>query len=404
MTDTKPPSPSAQFIRSIKGAIAYWRKRTQEMDDNTIRRLDAERQNIFQAVQFGLVPPQTWRDAAMVVLQTFDLIEQRGYWQEWIPVMEMAITHCADDQLHLKVKLLNQLGQFYRFLWQLVPALAAHKEAETIAQQLRDEQMLAESHCSLSELYLRQRQYDKAEQYGQSALTQFTNVDVEEKWLAATLNTLGELARFRGDLLLAEKRLSQAAAHWRSLNKPVRIARTLNDLAVTFLAAGKFEQAHQCYIEVVTLLEPTTNELDKVMVQINLGVLYFRQEKWIEAEAVFRKADSACIQQSPNIYYQALIANNLGNVLLKQNRLEEAALYLHNAAAFWRQTGDNLELANTLGTLAETTIAQKRVLDAIPLYEEAIEILSDIPDDARAENLQKSFVAQQEAIQFTSKQ
>ncbi len=86
MSEQKPPSPSPQFIRSTKAAVAYWRRRTQITADDTMRQLNRERQNLFQAVQFGLELPQTQHDAATVAWQVFDLVERQGYWQEWIPV------------------------------------------------------------------------------------------------------------------------------------------------------------------------------------------------------------------------------------------------------------------------------------------------------------------------------
>ncbi len=396
-------SPDPQFIENIIAGLAYWQAQTAELDDRAISQLDAERQNLYRIVQYGLELPQTWRDTAVVILQSFNFVERRGYWREWIPVLEKAIAESDEEYSPVKFRLLNQLGQLYRFVMQWPPALAAHEAAETIARQLENEQMLAESHCHLSELYLRQRQYDKAEQYGLAALNRFTKVGAPERWLAVTLSTLGELARFRGNFALAEERLFQAISHWRLLNEPVRIARALSDLAVTFLVAEKLERAERCLTEVAALLEPTGYELDKVMVQINFGLLHFKQESWIEAELAFRKADSSYLRRSPHIYYRALVANNFGNVLLKQGRLAEAASCLQDAISLWRQANDNLELGNTLGTLAETLVAQEQYTDAMPLYEEAITLLSDFPDDARAKELQEKFLGQRKATIIKAK-
>lgn len=391
-------TPDPQFVESILVGLTYWRERTAHIDDQVIGELDAERQNLHRIVRYGLVLPQTWQSAAAVILQSFNFVERRGYWREWIPVLEKAIARCDKEHIPVKFKLLNQLGQLYRFVLQWTPALAAHEEAETIAQQLGDEQKLAESYCHLSELYLRQRQYSKAEKYGLAALARFMKIDATERWIAITSSTLGELARFRGDLAQAEERFSQAISYWRILNEPVRIARVLNDLAVAFTTAAKFEQAEKCLKETILLLGPTPNELDKVMAQINFGLLHFRRENWIGAEAAFRKANSSYLQKSPHIFYRALVANNLGNVLLKQDRLEDAASYLQDAITLWRQADDKLELANTLGTLAETLVAQRRQEEAIALFEEAIDLLSEYPDDTWVQKLQQNFMAQQKAI------
>lgn len=403
MTQHPQPRSTPRFTQIIHDALAHWQSRTAALDDDLIQALDADRENLFRLVEFGLGLAETQRETAVVIRQSFHFIERRGYWREWTPFLEKAIAGCTDEHAPLKLRLLNQLGQFHRFMRQLAPALAAHKEAETLARRLENKQMLAESHCYLSGLYLRQREYDKAETYGVSALDKFTEAGASEWWLAVTLSTLGELARSRGNLSLAEERLSQAVSYWRSLDDPVRIARALNDLAIVFLKAEQLGQAQRCYGEAAALLEPTNNELDKVMVQINLGVLYFKQERWTKAETAFRQADSTYLRWSPHIFYKALVANNLGNVLLKQERLGEAVSYLKNAITLWQQAEDDLERANTIGTLAEALVAQKKQSDALPLYEEAIDLLAKHPDDAWAKELREKFVAQRKGIQVTAK-
>lgn len=387
-------SPDPQFIENIVASLTYWEGRTAHIDEPDIRELNRERRNLYRIVQYGLVLQQTWRSAAIVILQSFYFIERCGYWHEWIPVLEKALAWGEDEHVLLKFKLMNQLGQLHCFARQWAPALVAHKAAEKIAEQLGDEQMLAECYCHLSKLYLGQRKYDQGEKYGLSALQWFTDANAGERWIAITLSTLGELARLHGDLLLSEERLAQAVSYWRLIDEPVRTAHALNNLATTFLAAGKLVQAEQCLKEVVVLLGTTANELDKVLVHINLGGLDFRRENWIGAEAAFQEANSSYLRRSPYIYYRALVATNLGNVLLKQGRLEEATAYLQDAVSLWRSADDNLELANTLGALAETLVSRGQSLDAIPLYEEAVTLLSYFSNNAWAKELHEKFTKQ----------
>jgi len=391
-------SPSPHFVKAIHASLSYWQERTNQLDDRAIGKVDAERQNLYRAVQFGLVLPQTWQATAIVILQSFDLVERRGYWQEWLTTVERALNICPQDERQLRFKLLIRLGQLQRFTRQLAQAIETHYAAEAVAQQLGDAQALAEAHFNLSECYWYSRDYEKADHYGLSALEQFEQLNVDLKWCAATLNTLGMVAWWRGDLPLAEQRLSKAVDYWRIIAQPTQLARVLNNLAGTLRSAKKYELALQYLDEAGQKLASTTSELDKTMVNITRGGLYYDLQQWAKAEAAFRQADSLYLARSGHIFYQALVAQGLGNTLLKQGRLVEAEEYLHQGLALWRQASDNLMLANTLGTLAETLAAQGRSVEAIALYDEALTHLAQHPGDAWARKLHSEFQTQKRTL------
>lgn len=389
MTNKKPLSP--QFVRSTQAAIAYWHRRTQEIDDETIQQLDTERQNLFQALQFGLALPQTWHDTAEVALQAFDLVQRRGYWQEGIAVLEQALAVCPDGQLSLRFHLLSRLGQLQRFSQQLQTAIETHLQALTVAQEVGDPQIMGIAYHNLSEDHLRCRDYTATEKYGQAALTALHNLEGAAYWEALTLGTLGEMARFCGDLAASEAMLSQAVAIKRKLGQPIPLIRILNILAITLQTAGKFNEALHCYEEASRLLAATSYELDKIMIQINLGALYFQLKQWPEAEAALRQVNLTYLRQTNKTYYEAATAQNLGNLLLKQGRPRETTPYLQRAIMLWKTIGEEFEQANSLEILGEALVAQGQITDALPLYEEAIVLLKKFPEDARAQKLLAEF-------------
>ncbi len=391
MTNYTAPTPSPQFIHSTKAAIAYWHRRTQAIDDNAISQLDFERQNLFQAVQFGLALPQTLQEAAIVALQAFNLVERRGYWEEWIPVLEQAATFCTDKQLHLKFELLSRLGQLQRFSQQLSTAIETHREAENLAQQLGHKQSLAIAYCNLSEDYLRCHDYATTERYGQAALAALNNLEGMKHWEAITLNTLGEVARVRDNLAMSEEMLSKGVAIRRKLAQPIFLMRALNNLAVTLQTAQKFNSALQSYEEASELLAATSYELDKAVVQINLGALYSRLEQWDKAETILRQVNLTHLRQSNTKYHEAATMQGLGNVLVKQHQPDEAIPYLQHAITLWQTIGEGLEQANSMETLGEAHAAQGQVAEAIPLYQEAIALLKKFPGNARAQKLMAEF-------------
>lgn len=396
MSTPQPPSP--QFVKSIAAGVAYWKQRTGNLSDQAIVSLDAERQNLYRIVEFGLTLSETWRETAVVTLQTFDFVERYAYWQEWIPFLEQAIARCARQDRQLKIKLLNRLGQLYRFLRKLPAAINTHQKAAVIAQALNDKRMSAEVHFNLGADYLDKRDYAKAEQYGQLALAGLAEFPQAQSLRASTLKDLGMVANAVGDLELALTRLHQSVILRRSLNQPLFLARALNDLAITLFSAQAYDEARNYLTEAMALLIPTAHELDKAKAQNNLGMIYYAQAKWPQAEQAFRQANSIYERQPGNIYHLAVGANNLGNIMLQRQNLAMAETYLRRSIELWQKIDDAPMRANTLGTLGEVMAAQGSTTEARQLYEGAITILNAYPDDVWASNIAQKLKKKQRNI------
>ena len=386
---------SSQFVESVAAGIAYWRVQTREINDQTLSELDNERHNLYRAVEYGLKLKQTWRDTAVVSLQAFPLVERRGYWTDWIPVLERAVSLCPDEESELKCKLLNRLGQSYRLNRQLDLAIEVHHQSESIGRQSGNDRTLAEAYCHLGEAYLRRRDYEQAERYGREALSRFEQMAGADEWMIAVLNTLGEAARFRGDMARAEERFDRAITLARQNNHSLQLVRLLSNQALNFQETGQYRDALDCLTEAGSILAETANELDKVSVQNNIGLLYYKQGQWQEAEMAFHRADTDYLRRSPNFHLQAQVANNIGNTLIKQAKFESAVSYLRQAVDLWLQADDKLELANTSGSLAEALAGQGNTNQALAHFEEALALLAHFPDDTWAVRLRSDFRQQQ---------
>jgi tetratricopeptide (TPR) repeat protein len=353
--------------------------------------LDVERQNIFRAVQFGLAFPETWLETAGLILQSWIFIERRGYWRDWIPFISEAIAQCGDKEQTLKGRLLNRLGHSQRLDRQLKAAIASHLEAKIIAQALGDELLLARANHFLTTVYAHQKDFAEAERHGLEALATLARVAPGSEYMATTLNELGRIARWQGDFALAQARYGQAIDCWRELDNRSDLATTMLNLAETLQAVDRFEEALALYDEVIPMFSHAGSELRKILAQTNLGALYYRKGDYALAEASYRRADLAYLRRVGNLHFQAIVANGLGNVLLKQGRLEAADSYLRQGLSLWRQLDDEINRANTMGTLAETLVAKGEMAEARSLYAQACELLSANPDHVWARKLLGEF-------------
>lgn len=393
MTSLAEKSMDNEFVASILRSLDYWQSQTQHLQPDQIKQLDKQRRNLNTAVQFGLIQPETWEATATVLLQAFNFAEWRGYWQEWIPTLEQALANAPEKETVLYGSLLNRLGQLYRLSHQFPEALERHNRALDLGKLLAEPELVAFSYYNLCILHLNQNQAGEAKRYGDRALKIAETLPDQDRLLAFVLIALGQVARFSGDLQMAEDYLRQATILWRSLFDPVYLARVLNDLGNTLRDQNKFQAAQAAFSEAFTILQPTTNVIDKAKIQLNLGFLFYRQERWIEAEKSFCRIDQIALQEQNDFVLLGLVNNNLGNTYLKQQRNEEAAQALEKAITIWRSLGNELELANSLGTLAEVQSELDQFEQAKTLYQEALRLLVAYPESAWGQKLVGQFEA-----------
>jgi tetratricopeptide (TPR) repeat protein len=380
---------AASWAKSIEANIVYWSTHLNQLPDKQWHTLDIERFNIFRAIHFTLSLPEEAVDATLkdhwrkLSELLFRFVERRGYGHEWIPLMERLVEKFEADS-HEQCQLLNRLGELYRLTQQLVKATETHQKALQIAQQAEDELEVARAHFNLGTDHYRRGELDVAVHHGQTALEIFTRLGLSGRETAAALNLSGLVAKAQGNFNLAETCLRQAVSIWQQLDQPPEQARTLNNLALTLTEQEKVEEALQCYAEARVVLARTASELDRILVYLSEGTLYFNLERYAEAEATFQRINLAFLREAGHLLYQALALNNLGNVALVQEEYGRAEKHLRECVLLWQQIGDEIEVADTLGVLGDVMAAMDRVDEAISLYEEALALLSRHPDDSRA--------------------
>jgi tetratricopeptide (TPR) repeat protein len=239
------------------------------------------------------------------------------------------------------------------------------------------------------------RQYGDAETCGRFALETFTRLDTRDDLITNCYWALGSIARRRGDIDAAREQLTHATNLARTTQQPTYLARMLNELSWLLLEIAEYDEALVYSAEAEQTLATTASERDKVQVQLNRGLLYYRQQKWTEAELAWRHAlNSAYFRQSGEIDEQARLAHNLGTVLLKQGYLVEAEAQFSYARQLRQELQDNIALANTTGSLAQVYAEQGKQDEASALLEEALQLLGAYPDDAFAQILRPQFETQ----------
>ncbi len=375
---------SREFANSLAANITYWRGRTSDTGDDNLRIIDQDRANLFRAVEFGLGLPDTYQDTAILIVQCYTFIVQRGYFREWIPIVAKMVSCCSDADLDVKGRLLDQLGIYYRRNRQLDAAAAAHLEEEQIGLLLADDSRIAFARMQLSSVFWRKRQYNKAEEYALSALEGFSRLEDSEEKIAGCLSNLGNIALDRGEHDLAEERFKQSITLYRQLDQPADLAATLKNISRVYEQKGNYDESLLALIEAADILAPTDYEIEKAAVEINIGMSYFRLGELDLAEAAFRRADTPFMRESGPVFNRALTANNMGNIYLAREMWDQAEMILLESVSLWKQARAQLNLANTLSGLAEAHVGKGELDEALQYYEEAIEIVAKNTEDSWA--------------------
>jgi tetratricopeptide (TPR) repeat protein len=387
--------PSPEFTDSIIASLEYWEARTRNMDDRVIGQIDVRRQNLFRSVRFGLTLKNAWPVAARVALQTIPLVNRRLYRAEWIPVLEQLLVRCPPNEVSVKFDLLIQLGRMQRLERRFADASRTLGRAEVLARELADASAMARAQYNLGRVCLDRRQYEESERHSTAALALLSDLqDADQTLLAWTLDSLGRINQARGDYAEAAQFLTRRLAIERAIGDPTGIARALNDLGNIQRLLEHLDEAVDSFLTAEQLLASTDNELDKTVIRLNLGATYFDRGEWTLAEQALKQAYSPYLRQSGNLLYQATVTVSLGNVLLKQERLIEAEAYLRLSIDLWRRVSDDLNLANAVGSLGEVLALKGETSEAIRLFDEALEVLSEYPDHPWAVGSLKIFEAE----------
>jgi tetratricopeptide (TPR) repeat protein len=388
------------YIHLILTGLRYWQTQAGNLDDAAIAALDKGRLNLHQILEEGLRLEATQLPTAELMIRLGHFIETRGYWEEWLPLLERAVAACAAAPA-LQARLLYSQGYFLaEKQGRYEEGVAVLQAARQAAQTADDQRLLAESLFYLGEIQRQMHRYDAASRYAHEALALFRQQPASGSWVAATLNCLGNIARHQGEWDTAVQYLTESVALWRQDPRTVRLARVLTDLAAACTHQGAVEKALTCLAEANQLVVDSPHELDKTRILSNIGVAYYRQAVWAEATHAFHQANTPYLQNSPDLFMRATIANNLGNVLYEQQHWTKAEAYLRQAIPLWRAQNDDLSLGNSLGSLGKVLAAQGKKREACEQLAAALVLLAKFPDNNWAKKLTAEFHDHQQRLCF----
>ena len=389
--------PFPYTAEQIERHLQYWLSFVKQRSSAKRGWFDKEHPNMFAVFNASLQLPdkerteQTnhlWLRLAEEVTQT---TQQHGYAAIWSAILANLTGKFHNHPLHY-CQLLNRLGTVYSQCQQPEEAINSHEQAMEIATKHNATIEIAEAYFGLALAHYHAQSYLESIEHSQLACQIFEkNVAQPNRKLAAALNLYGLTKQKVNDLEDSIKALNNACDIWSQLDLKPEWVRTLNNLAIAYRQAGNIDKAISCYQKANPLLQMFDSRLDQALVAISESRLYFVLGDYAKAESILVRVDIAYLKRAEQFLYRAFILNNLGQVLIKLDRLEEAQTFIEDSIQDWKHINHETELANTISGLGKLYEMKKDFNQARHLYLQALSLTENRPKEhVRANKIYKS--------------
>ena len=220
---------------------------------------------------------------------------------------------------------------------------------------------------SLSDIFQRQGQYEKARLKLEEARSEFIIID-NRPMATLCLQTIGNILQMQGQY--EEARLKLEEAHSESIVIGLGVTQRLQSLSHSLRMQGQYEEARLKLEEARSEFIVIGNRLGAATCLQGLGNILLEQGQYEEARLKLEEVHSEFIVIG-NRLGATQVLQCLGNILLVQAQYEEARLKLEEARSEFMVIGDRLGAIGCLQSLGNISLVQAQYEEARLRLEEA---------------------------------
>ena len=385
----------ATFIEMIDRNLSYF-KELFESDDASFNSLNTQQEGLRRSIQFGAKSADTNAKAADLFINSFTFIQQQGNYQPWVRTAIRLANHFQDSDQYLLTRVVSSLGFLQQELGQTEKAEHAFRSAERLALENEDTAAVASAWYYLGVLEYRNYRSEQAKVHLEQAKLLFeSELDLEDKdnkrIYGFVLNLLGLISQQGEDYKVAEAYFKQAEIIFNTLDSDH--LSTLTDINLSYLYArmGDLEKAEQKLFSVAAYAVDKGLILRHADVVFTLSEIYIEQERWQEAYDAVNTIKIAELQKRGQLRHVALAKNDLGNSSTWLGRYDEALMYLSEALPLWDQLGDEVQYANSYGSMGHAYAELGEWRKAKHHYTKALKIMKAFNDEFRVQRFVDEF-------------
>lgn len=384
------------FIRRIRANAAHLLSVVRAIEDREYRSLDSEWPNLQQAILYGLDYPETLAETAELWKALIGFIESRGFFGAWQSVTRRVVEKLDVMSPNLACRVANEAGFFLEKVKDYELALEMHTAALKSAEAAGDAFERSLAILGVGAVQLNLRKFDEAEGNTRAALDLLDELDGERLHYSGGLTLLGMITFERGDYAEAKLRFEEAAHGYLKAGHRRKAVNSMSLVARTEDRAGDYRGAIATLNAALELLKPGVDPIAWTDVYLNLGTSHFHLGDYSQAKAAFLAIDQPYLEKHGMFSHLMHTTNNLGNVALKEKEWEQARDYLAYSIGLARRLGNEFNLGNSLGDLAEVLLKLDEREAARVALDEAVDALEAYPENRWARKRLAEILAQRE--------
>jgi tetratricopeptide (TPR) repeat protein len=375
--------------RSIEAVYARIEPELQELSTEI-------REQAWHALDYGLKITHGWDGVRKLLLELAPRMEQAGFRHDWLPYLERGVAcsrHVQDIAAEAQLSL--YMGRLHRLRADLDEARTWLLASATLFEKFDDHQGQATALNQLAHVARLQSHYSEAIAYVDDAMRLLDEQDTER---ATSLWVLGTIAQAQMQWAEAETHHRAALQIWQEAGNQQRTAWSLQNLGDTLRGAGKYNEAAAYIQQAIVLLGKLHDPVNQAIARMNLGIVHLYSNEPEQALALSTLAEGVFRQVGDQLHL-AMVYTNITIAERELGHWHAAEQAGRKSIRLWDALGDRRYMANAMDELGFTYLAQSRHAEAVAVFEEALEMLSQTLPDPFHEMIRTSLQSHLEEAQ-----
>lgn len=349
----------------------------------------------------ALSRPALWPDVRRALTLLAPIMEQAGHRADWTSLLESALETCrthADTEG--EAILCYHLGTLYRLQARFKDADAAFTKSACCHAELGDQIGYARVVGRHAYLAWTQRDFTTARRLAEACLVdhETTMGDEDNKIRAYAYLVIGALMFDAQQFAEAERHFSASLVLWQQTGDQRMTAIMLSNRAITLQELGRYDAAINDYQDALRIHHAIEDTTGWAITQMNLGILYRRQQSYTAALTCYRQAETVFLETN-NVLLLARLYNNIGEVRRDLAQWSQAESAYRSSLTHWATVQNVAEQINTLDNLIAALLSQRRFGEAQIRLDEATALLPLIVDDPAYSRLAATLRTKQTTLQ-----
>ncbi len=317
-----------------------------------------------------------------------DRLKTAGSYPKALASYQLALSLATQINDRLMIaQTLNQLGELYYLQGNYTVALEQHEKALALGDELGDRSVAAAALVHIGNINWQKGTYSKALEFYNKGLSIFTALD-DKAGMAQAINGIGIINRLQGNYSVAIESYQKSLALSEAAGDKQQIARTLNNLGAVNNALGNSELALEFYRRSLALSEEGGYKSRIANTLSNMSIVYRFQGNYRQAfEYAMRALKlNEAIGSKQGV---AVSLRDVATVYGSQGDNDQALAYRLKSLALNQELGNKSQIASLLFDVGVNYFNKRDYERALEHYQKSLKLREELGErDGIAESMQ----------------